>query len=73
MVETCGRGIPLILKFAPDEGFREIGNMFIVSFPRPSFGELKLDQLVMKINFCKRALVVSGKAEKSKSMALYTP
>ena len=41
MVEAWGRGIPLILKFAPDADFREVGNMFIVSFTRPSFGKLK--------------------------------
>ena len=44
MVEAWGRGIPLILKFEPDADFREIGNLFIVSFPRPSFGELKGDE-----------------------------
>jgi ATP-dependent DNA helicase RecG len=39
MVEAWGRGMPLILKFAPDVVFREIGNLFIVSFNRPSFLE----------------------------------
>ncbi len=37
MVEAWGRGMPLILKYAPDVVFREIGNLFIVSFNRPSF------------------------------------
>jgi ATP-dependent DNA helicase RecG len=37
MVEAWGRGMPLILKYAPDVLFREIGNLFIVSFNRPSF------------------------------------
>ncbi|GAB6904285.1 Divergent AAA domain protein [Desulfosarcina cetonica] len=41
MVEAWGRGMPLILKYAPDVDFREIGNLFIVSFPRPSFFELE--------------------------------
>jgi ATP-dependent DNA helicase RecG len=36
MVEAWGRGMPLILKNAPDVVFREIGSMFIVSFSRPS-------------------------------------
>ena len=39
MVEAWGRGMPLILKYAPDVVFREIGNLFIVSFNRPSFLE----------------------------------
>jgi ATP-dependent DNA helicase RecG len=39
MVEAWGRGMPLILKYAPDVVFREIGNLFIVSFHRPSFWE----------------------------------
>jgi ATP-dependent DNA helicase RecG len=39
MVEAWGRGMPLILKHAPDVVFREIGNLFIVSFNRPSFLE----------------------------------
>ena len=29
--------MPLILKYAPDVVFRETGNLFIVSFNRPSF------------------------------------
>lgn len=36
MVEAWGRGMPLILKNAPDVVFREIGSLFIVSFNRPS-------------------------------------
>jgi ATP-dependent DNA helicase RecG len=39
MVEAWGRGMPLILKYAPDAVFREIGGLFIVSFSRPSFFE----------------------------------
>ena len=39
MVEAWGRGMPLILKNAPDVVFREIGNLFIVAFNRPSFLE----------------------------------
>ncbi|EFK07435.1 divergent AAA domain protein [delta proteobacterium NaphS2] len=39
MVEAWGRGMPLILKYAPDVVFRETGNLFIVSFNRPSFFE----------------------------------
>jgi len=39
MVESWGRGMPLILKHAPDVIFREVGNLFIVSFNRPSFVE----------------------------------
>lgn len=37
MVEAWGRGMPLILRYAPDVVFREIGNLFIVAFRRPSF------------------------------------
>jgi len=37
MVGAWGRGMPLILKYAPDVVFREIGNLFIVAFNRPSF------------------------------------
>jgi len=39
MVEAWGRGMPLILKNEPDVVFREIGNLFIVAFNRPSFLE----------------------------------
>ena len=39
MVEAWGRGMPLILKNAPDVVFREIGSLFIVSFSRPSYAE----------------------------------
>jgi ATP-dependent DNA helicase RecG len=41
MVEAWGRGMPLILKNEPDVVFREIGNLFIVSFNRSSFLEQK--------------------------------
>ena len=41
MVEAWGRGMPLILKYAPDVVFRETGNLFIVAFRRPSFLEPK--------------------------------
>jgi ATP-dependent DNA helicase RecG len=41
MVEAWGRGMPLILKNEPDVVFREIGNLFIVAFNRPSFLEQK--------------------------------
>ena len=41
MVEAWGRGMPLILKYAPDVVFREIGNLFIIAFNRPSFLEQK--------------------------------
>jgi len=37
MVEAWGRGMPLILKYAPDIVFRETGNLFIVAFNRTSF------------------------------------
>jgi ATP-dependent DNA helicase RecG len=40
MVEAWGRGMPLILKNAPDVVFREIGGLFIVSFRRPSYSEV---------------------------------
>jgi ATP-dependent DNA helicase RecG len=36
MVEARGRGMPLILENAPDVAFREIANLFIASFERPS-------------------------------------
>lgn len=39
MVEAWGRGMPLIMKNAPDVVFREVGNLFIVSFNRPSYVE----------------------------------
>ena len=41
MVEAWGRGMPLILKYAPDVVFRETGSLFIVSFNRPSFLDQK--------------------------------
>ena len=41
MVEAWGRGMPLILKYAPDVVFREIGNLFIVAFNRPYFLDQK--------------------------------
>ena len=37
MVEAWGRGMPLILKNAPNVNFREISHIFIASFDRPSF------------------------------------
>ncbi len=37
MVEAWGRGMPLILKNAPNVDFREISHIFIASFDRPSF------------------------------------
>ena len=37
MVEAWGRGMPLILKNAPDATFREIAQIFIACFGRPSF------------------------------------
>ena len=37
MVEAWGRGMPLILRNAPDVQFKEIADIFIVSFARPSF------------------------------------
>jgi len=46
MVEAWGRGMPLILKYAPDVVFRETGNLFIVSFNRPSFLEKQGDKTV---------------------------
>ncbi len=39
MVEAWGRGMPLILKNAPNVTFREISHIFIASFDRPSFLE----------------------------------
>ena len=43
MVEAWGRGMTLIHENAPDVAFREIGNLFIASFARPSF-EAVIDQ-----------------------------
>ena len=37
MVEAWGRGMPLILKNAPDATFREVAQIFIACFDRPSF------------------------------------
>ena len=37
MVEAWGRGMTLIHENAPDVAFREIGNLFIACFARPSF------------------------------------
>ena len=39
MVEAWGRGMPLILKNAPNVQFREISHIFIASFDRSSFEE----------------------------------
>lgn len=36
MVEAWGRGMPLILANAPDVAFREIAQLFVASFERPS-------------------------------------
>ena len=36
MVEAWGRGMPLILENAPDVEFREIAQLFVASFERPS-------------------------------------
>jgi ATP-dependent DNA helicase RecG len=48
MVEAWGRGMPLILKNAPDVIFREIGNLFIVAFNRPSFLEKPEQETIQK-------------------------
>lgn len=48
MVEAWGRGMPLILKNAPDVVFREIGNLFIVAFNRPSFLEQPKQETIQK-------------------------
>ncbi len=40
MVEAWGRGMPLIMKNAPDVQFKEIADIFIVSFHRPSYEEV---------------------------------
>ena len=45
-MEAWGRGMPLILKNAPDVVFRETGNLFIVSFNRPSSLEQTGDETV---------------------------
>ena len=39
MVEAWGRGMPLILKNAPDAKFWEVAQIFIACFDRPSFVE----------------------------------
>ena len=39
MVESWGRGMPLILKNAPDVKFLEIAHIFIAAFDRPSFAD----------------------------------
>ena len=37
MIEGWGRGMPLIMDNEPNTQFQEIANIFIASFPRPSF------------------------------------
>ncbi len=37
MVEAWGRGMPLILEHEPDVKFREMADIFIAAFDRPSF------------------------------------
>ena len=37
MVEAWGRGMPLILKYEPDVKFREMADIFITAFDRPSY------------------------------------
>jgi ATP-dependent DNA helicase RecG len=37
MVEAWGRGMPLILKHEPDVKFREMADIFIAAFDRPSY------------------------------------
>ena len=39
LVESWGRGVPLILENAPDTSFIEIGGLFITRFARPSAAE----------------------------------
>ncbi|MBF0234031.1 MAG: putative DNA binding domain-containing protein [Desulfamplus sp.] len=41
MVESWGRGMPLILRNAPDVEFREVAGIFITGFDRPSSVEEK--------------------------------
>jgi ATP-dependent DNA helicase RecG len=41
MVEAWGRGMPLILRNAPDVEFREVAGIFITGFDRPSSTEVK--------------------------------
>ena len=37
MVEAWGRGMPLILKYEPDVKFREMADIFVAAFDRPSY------------------------------------
>jgi len=39
LVEAWGRGVPLILEKEPGVEFKEVANIFITSFARPSFLE----------------------------------
>lgn len=36
LVESWGRGMPLIIENAPDVGFREVAGLFVASFKRPT-------------------------------------
>ena len=63
MVEAWGRGMPLILKYAPDVVFRETGNLFIVAFNRPSFLEQPEEGTIPK----ESAAIQKTSREKSKA------
>ena len=54
MVEAWGRGMPLILKYAPDVVFRETGNLFVLAFNRPSFLEQPEEGAIQKTSREKR-------------------
>ncbi|MBF0408641.1 MAG: putative DNA binding domain-containing protein [Candidatus Riflebacteria bacterium] len=49
MVEAWGRGMPLILKNAPDAKFREIAKIFIATFDRPSFAVDEQEALAVNL------------------------
>ena len=48
MVEAWGRGMPLILRNAPDVKFREVAGIFIAGFNRPSFVAAEKDGSIDK-------------------------
>jgi predicted HTH transcriptional regulator len=63
MVEAWGRGMPLILKYAPDVDFREIVSLAIVFFSRPSFLELEGDADAAALETAQEKIIAALRTE----------
>jgi ATP-dependent DNA helicase RecG len=49
LVESWGRGMPLILENAPNAEFREVAGLFIASFERPTFRQEAVPETPLEI------------------------